>query len=340
MRKRMALLLALVAVFGILLAACSKAKPDSQIASEVKAKFFSDRDLKSRDILVSSQNGEVTLLGKVQSPEEKLRAMEFAKQVAGVTTINDQLQIEPPSQVTTTAAVEPARVAEEPKPVARTRRPRRSVSPEPVESAPAPAPAVTAPSAPAPVPTPVAAPTEPARPRIHEFTINPGTIITVRLIDSIDTSRSRPGDIFHASLDAPLVAADRVVAPKGAEVIGRLVEVRSAGRISGRSEISLELTQITVAGREYPLRTATLEELGTSRGKRSAAVIGGGAGLGALIGAVAGGGKGAAIGAGVGAATGTVAQGATKGQQIRLPSETRLDFRLLEPLTLTLGADR
>jgi len=326
MRKQMALLLAVVVAVGILFAACTKAKPDSQIATDVKAQFFSDRDLKSRDILVSSQNGEVTLLGKVQSPEEKLRAMELARQVAGVARINDELQIEPPPQVTTAAAVEPPRVVEEPKPVARSRRPRR----------PAPAPIATAPPAPASAP----ALAEPVRPHAQQFTVNPGTIITVRLIDSIDTTRNRPGDIFHASLDAPLVSGDQVVVPRGAEVIGRLVQVKSAGRISGRSEISLELTQITVAGKEYPLQTATMEEQGASRGKRSAAVIGGGAGLGALIGAVAGGGKGAAIGAGVGAATGTVAQGVTKGQQIRLPSETRLDFRLLEPLTLTLVADR
>jgi len=326
MRKQLALLLAVVVAVGIFFAACTKAKPDSQIATDVKAQFFSDRDLKSRDILVSSQNGEVTLLGKVQSPEEKLRAMELARQVAGVARINDELQIEPPPQVTTAAAVEPPRVVEEPKPVARSRRPRR----------PAPAPIATAPPAPASAP----ALAEPVRPHAQQFTVNPGTIITVRLIDSIDTTRNRPGDIFHASLDAPLVSDDRVVVPRGAEVIGRLVQVKAAGRISGRSEISLELTQITVAGKEYPLQTATMEEQGASRGKRSAAVIGGGAGLGALIGAVAGGGKGAAIGAGVGAATGTVAQGVTKGQQIRLPSETRLDFRLLEPLTLTLVADR
>ena len=326
MRKQLALLLVVVVAVGILFAACTKAKPDSQIATDVKAQFFSDRDLKSRDILVSSQNGEVTLLGKVQSPEEKLRAMELARQVAGVARINDELQIEPPPQVTTAAAVEPPRVVEEPKPVARSRRPRRS----------APAPIATAPPAPASAPGLA----EPVRPHAQQFTVNPGTIITVRLIDSIDTTRNRPGDIFHASLDAPLVSGDQVVVPRGAEVIGRLVQVKSAGRISGRSEISLELTQITVAGKEYPLQTATMEEQGASRGKRSAAVIGGGAGLGALIGAVAGGGKGAAIGAGVGAATGTVAQGVTKGQQIRLPSETRLDFRLLEPLTLTLVADR
>jgi len=326
MRKQLALLLAVVVAVGIFFAACTKAKPDSQIATDVKAQFFSDRDLKSRDILVSSQNGEVTLLGKVQSPEEKLRAMELARQVAGVARINDELQIEPPPQVTTAAAVEPPRVVEEPKPVARSRRPRW----------PAPAPIATAP------PAPPSAPdlAEPVRPHAQQFTVNPGTIITVRLIDSIDTTRNRPGDIFHASLDAPLVSGDQVVVPRGAEVIGRLVQVKSAGRISGRSEISLELTQITVAGKHYPLQTATMEEQGASRGKRSAAVIGGGAGLGALIGAVAGGGKGAAIGAGVGAATGTVAQGVTKGQQIRLPSETRLDFRLLEPLTLTLVADR
>jgi hypothetical protein len=332
MRKRVALVLAFAVAIGILFTACSKAKPDSQIATEVKAQFFTDHDLKGRDILVSSQNGEVTLVGKVQSAEEKFHAIELAKQVSGVTRINDQLQIEPPPIVT--AAAEPPKAVEEPKPVIRPRKARPPARVEPVEPAPAPVAAAPAASAPAP------APAEPPRPASQEFSINPGTILTVRLIDTIDTSRNRPGDIFHASLDAPLVSGDRVIVPKGAEVIGRLVQAKSAGRVSGRSEISLELTQIMVGGKAYPLQTAALEEQGASRGKRSAAVIGGGAGLGALIGAVAGGGKGAAIGAGVGAATGTVAQGATKGQQIRLSSETRLDFRLLEPLTITLPAER
>ena len=58
--------------------------------------------------------------------------------------------------------------------------------------------------------------------------------------------------------------------------------------------------------------------------------------MGAIIGALAGGGKGAAIGAGVGAAGGGVYQGATKGKQVKIPSETKLDFQLEQPVTVTV----
>jgi hypothetical protein len=58
--------------------------------------------------------------------------------------------------------------------------------------------------------------------------------------------------------------------------------------------------------------------------------------LGALIGALAGGGKGAAIGAGVGAGAGGVYQGATGGKKVKIPSETKLDFQLEQPVTVTV----
>ena len=78
-----------------------------------------------------------------------------------------------------------------------------------------------------------------------------------------------------------------------------------------------------------------MQEKGASRGKRSAEVIGGGAALGALIGAIAGGGKGAAIGAAAGAGGGTAVQAMTHGQQVKIPSETRLDFTLHAPVAVT-----
>jgi hypothetical protein len=159
--------------------------------------------------------------------------------------------------------------------------------------------------------------------------------MTIRMIDGVDSSVNHTGDTFHASLDEPLVTEDQVVVPKGADVYVRLAQAASAGHMTGRSELRLELTNIEFQGKSYPLVSSTYEQAGSSRGKRTAATVGGGAALGAIIGAIAGGGKGAAIGAGVGGGGGAVYQGMTKGQQIRIPSETRLTFRLEQPLSVT-----
>ena len=128
---------------------------------------------------------------------------------------------------------------------------------------------------------------------------------------------------------------DQVVIPRGADVSVRLVQAASAGHVSGRSELRLELVKLDFQGKSYPLVSSPYDLAGSSRGKRTAATVGGGAVLGALIGAIAGGGKGAAIGAGVGAAGGGVYTGMTKGQQVKIPAETKLDFRLEQPVSVT-----
>ena len=155
------------------------------------------------------------------------------------------------------------------------------------------------------------------------------------MIDGVDSATNHAGEIFHASLDAPIVVDNEVIVPAGADAYVKLIEAKSAGRMTGRSELSLELNRIQFQGKTYSVETAAYSQAGSSRGKRTAATVGGGAALGALIGAVAGGGKGAAIGAAVGAGAGTGVQAVTKGQQIKIPSETRLDFRLEQPLEIT-----
>ena len=159
-----------------------------------------------------------------------------------------------------------------------------------------------------------------------------GTQISIRMIDSIDSEKNKPGDTFRASLDAPLVVGEKVVVAQGADVEGRVVAAKSAGHFTGRSDIGLELTRLTVHGRSYELRTNQFTREGASRGTRTAETVGGGAALGAIIGGVAGHGKGAAIGAAAGAGAGTAVQAMTKGQQIRIPSETVLEFRLTAPV--------
>jgi hypothetical protein len=168
-------------------------------------------------------------------------------------------------------------------------------------------------------------------------TVPQGTPIMIRMIDSVDSSVNQPGDIFHASLESALTIGDVVVAEKGADVYGKLVSVKSAGRVTGKSELSLELTGIRlVDGRIQPVVSGAYEEAGKSRTKQTIehSVIG--AAIGAVIGGVAAGGGGAAKGAGVGAAAGTGVTVITRGQQVKIPSETLLQFQLGQPLTITL----
>jgi len=166
-------------------------------------------------------------------------------------------------------------------------------------------------------------------------TIPAGQSLLVRMIDGVDSSKNHVGDVFHASLETDLTVGDTVVARKGADVYGRLAEAKEAGHISGSSELQLELTRIVIEGKDYPVVSSDYTLQGKGRGKNTAEKVGGGAALGAIIGAIAGGGKGAAIGAGVGGAAGGTVQVLTRGQQVKVPSETLLEFRLQQPAAVT-----
>jgi hypothetical protein len=185
-----------------------------------------------------------------------------------------------------------------------------------------------APKVDAPNPPPTAAAAEHSAQGTQAIRMPAGTAVLVRMIDSVDSSKNAVGDSFHASLETALTAGDTVVAPKGADVYGKLAQARDAGKISGAAELTLELTGIRIDGNVVPLETSDYDVAGSGRGKQSAERIGGGAIVGAIIGGVVGGGKGAAIGAGVGAGAGTAAQVMTHGQQVRVPSETLLEFKL------------
>jgi hypothetical protein len=192
-------------------------------------------------------------------------------------------------------------------------------------------------SAPAGTPASAMAPTSGGYASAQSVTVPSGTRLLVRMIDSVDSDKNKVGDTFRASLEEPVVAGDTVVASKGADVYGRLSSVKEAGKIAGQSELRLELTGIIVNGQLQTIATGDYEVAGKSRGKQSAERIGGGAVVGAIIGGIAGGGKGAAIGAGVGAGAGTAVQVLTHGQQVKVPSETMLDFTLQQPLTVQLS---
>jgi len=168
----------------------------------------------------------------------------------------------------------------------------------------------------------------------QKINVPAGTRILIRMIDSIDTNKQKTGDRFTASLETNLQAEDVVVAPRGSTVHGRLVQASSAGKMSGSSQLTLELTDIVINGTAYPLLTSTYEIKGKGEGKKTAGKVIGGAGLGALIGGIAGGGTGAAIGVLAGAVGGTALAASKKGEQLQITSESLLEFRLEQPASL------
>src|SRR5580658_8162745 len=178
----------------------------------------------------------------------------------------------------------------------------------------------------------------PAAQNTKRISVPAGTRILIRMVDSIDSTKQKAGYRFTASLETNLQVDNVVVAPRGTTVYGRLASAQSAGRMSGSSELTLELTDILINGTAYPLLTSTYEVKGQGEGSKTAKKVIGGAGLGALIGGIAGGGKGAGIGALAGAGAGTAVAASKKGQQLTIPSETLLEFRLQQPGSLPVSS--
>lgn len=377
--QRSQLRLATLMVMGVLLlGACNSFKlfqstDDKAIITNIQAKLFSDPILKTRDVRADSRNGIVTLSGTVGTDLEKSAVERIATQEDGVKNVVNMLSVasqsaKPASEGVQTAesaappqVAPPAAAPEQPAPEkpGRTHH-ARAVSDEDKASAelqaytnsvtpdatanptptPAPAPAAAAPpqvaTAPAPPPP---APTPAPKPQQH-IEIPAGTVVTIRMIDNIDSSRNQPGEEFVASLDSPIVVGDRVLASRGSDARVRLVDAKSAGHIEGRSELQLELIAVTVNGVPYATKSGYYEQHGGSRGTRTVETVGGGAILGALIGGILGRGKGTAIGSVAGAGAGTAVQVSTKGQQVKVPAETKLDFTLDDPIEVTMDGSQ
>ncbi len=222
---------------------------------------------------------------------------------------------------------------------------------QPAESTPMPAPApepppqpaviappVVAPPAPAPQPEPPPAPPAvvPESRVPNTVTIRPGTVLTVRIGETLSAARHEAGDTFLATLEQPLVIDGFIIAERGARVEGRVTEAERPGRGPGASRLALELIRLSTSdGQRVHVRTEPFKkEAGNSTGS-DLAKVGVGAAIGAAVGAAAGGGKGAAIGAGVGGAAGTAGVLLTRGRPAEIPVESRISFRIQEPITLT-----
>lgn len=326
--------LALMLVLAIL-AGCNRTPvhSDAQIASDVQNKINADSRIDSHDIGVQAADGIVTLSGSVGNDVERASAASDAATAEGVKTVVNNLVVQEASVPAAEASMpkQAGKKASQPGAPAGAARKGGALPPAPggdstssqPSNVPASPPASAVAGAPAPPPPP------------KKVTIPAGTQLTIRLNDGLDTERNQVGDTFHATLGAPISIDDETVIPSGADVVGRVVDVKSAGRFAGNSALTLELTSLSVNGKTYNIQTNQWSRQGKGEGKNTAVKAGGGAALGAIIGGIAGGGKGAAIGSVAGAGAGTGAAATKKGEQIKLSPEATLSFLLINTVTVT-----
>jgi hypothetical protein len=345
MRPRTGTYIWFVLLVGILAVglACTKAPADEQVTEQIQSKFSQDSGLQGKPITVQTSGGVVTLSGTVENEAQRTAAARYASEIPGIRQVVNNLQTTPaaaqaasaPDETARTTRPERARPVAKPKPGATHRRAESRAPVEVAAAAPAPA-AETAmsqeQSAPA---VPAAPPTPPPPPAPKKVTIPSGTTMAIRLVDAINSETAQPGQTFRATLDSPLATEGDVAIPSGYDVQGHVVDVKSAGKFAGKSELVLQLDRISVGGKSYSIQTDQYRREGSSRGKNTAEKVGAGAAIGAIIGGIAGGGKGAGIGAAAGGGLGGGVQAATKGQQINLPTESVLNFTLQSPLTVT-----
>ncbi len=163
-----------------------------------------------------------------------------------------------------------------------------------------------------------------------------GTVLTVRISQTLSSKGSRSGDAFSGVLAEPVEAEGKVIIPKDSPATGTVTSAAPLGRFKGGAKLAVVLDSVTINGTKYDVQTTSVSRSMKGKGKRSAAMIGGGAGGGALIGALAGGGKGAAIGALVGGGAGTAGAAFTGNKDIVFPAESALSFRLEKPLSVKM----
>lgn len=299
-------------------AATPAAPTDQQISADITSKLNAESALNGQPIQLSVDNGRATLNGTVADEASRSLAANDAASAEGVKTVINNL------------TVHPMKAERE---MARESNPRRSSTP----AYPPPPSRVPVQSGNQNVPEqvkivpPAAAP----KPVTRTVTLPAGTTVPVRLTETLETGKTQPDAVFHASLAADLTVDGVTAIPRGANVLGRVIDAKDATHYAGSSVLTIELTQVSANGQTFHLVTDPYTQQGKGRGKNTAEKVGGGAAIGALIGALAGGGKGAAIGAAAGGGIGAGANTVTRGQQVQIPSETVVNFRLQNPISVT-----
>lgn len=342
-------LLSIFAALLILEVGCKKAttpeqaaapvRSDQQIAADVNAKIAAESALSGQEVQAAVQNGVVTLSGSVDNDAARALAGNDSGSVDGVKTVVNNLTVEapPPPEAQPNPAADAAAAAERKRRREEERKKREELAKQKAaaeaeaqqQQAQAQPPAEAAP-APAPAPPP-----PPPAPVVKTITLAAGTLVPIRLTDTLDSKTAQPGQTFRGTLAGDLIADGMVAARQGSPVVGRVVDAKDAAHFKGSSLLQIELTQITAGGKQVPVATDSYSKEGKGRGKNTLAKTGGGAAVGAIIGALAGGGKGAAIGSVAGGGLGAGTNAVTRGEQVQIPTESLVTFRLQSPITVT-----
>jgi hypothetical protein len=167
-----------------------------------------------------------------------------------------------------------------------------------------------------------------------------GTLLPVRVGETLSSAHHQPGDTFLATLTQPLVIDGFVIAERGARVEGKVLDTTAAGRVKGVSHLGISIVRLATAdGQNIRIRTEPFVKDGPTSTGTDAAKIGGGAAIGAIVGALAGGGRGASIGAGAGGAVGAGDVLLARGKPTEIPVETRVSFKVQDSVTITERLD-
>jgi hypothetical protein len=301
-------------------------RSDQDIASDIQSRITNESALNGQNIQVNVNGGTATLNGTVNNDASRALAAAESGGVNGVRTVINNL------------TVAPAQAAVKAPPAPRVERPRRHVkrdnppaaNPEAINEAPA--------QPPPPPPQEMAPPPPPARPPApvaRTVSVATGTSLPIRLADALDSNTTQTGQVIHGTVTADIVADNMVAIPRGTAVTGRVIQAKDAAHFAGSSLLSIELTQVQLRSGPVSVVTAPFSQEGKGRGKNTALKTGGGAALGAIIGGLAGGGRGAAIGAAGGGGLGAGVNAVTRGEQVKIPAETLITFKLQSPISVT-----
>lgn len=292
------LTLATVVLLG---AGCSKKPTDAQLATNVQKQIMADPALTAQPISVAANDGTVTLTGTVGDQNLRDEAAKDASKVNGVKTVVNNL---------TTASG--------------TNGSEAPMNGQPAEGASAPPPPAGEQSG------------VPAQPPASQPVVVPtGTRIRVRLAQTLSTKENQTGDSFSGTLVSPIRVNGETVIPVGAQARGVVTEAKAQGRFKGHAVLAIRLDSIRSGGQTYMVRTSHVERVEQGKGKRSAAMTGGGAGFGAIVGGLAGGGKGALVGGLLGGGGGAAGSAFTGNKNLVLPAESVVTFDLERSLTVT-----
>lgn len=310
---------ALAVAFSLAATGC-KPKPidDATLNTNVHTALTSDGSIANEPIQTSTVAGVVTLSGNVSNDTARIVAAQDVAKVTGVKQVVNTLTIQG-------LAVAPTITTPEAPTVARTatKQERQIIA----NHQPLPPPPGSSTSAPTQASAPPPPPPPPA-PVYRTIGVPAGTGVSVRINQTLDSATTQEGTTFTGVVSSNVVVDGDVVIPAGSGVSGRVLEVHEAGHYKGNSSLSVEITSIRRRGERIDVAVEPYTLEGKGRGKNTAVKVGGGAAVGAILGGIFGGGKGAAIGAGVGAGAGGVANGVTRGQQVSIPSESIVRFRL------------